>query len=86
MRVFRVLLCALVVILLSRVILAQSPILSSIDAPYAKIQGVTQLAGTTYSSATVAYVPVGTQLVVRGSGFGSGGSVTITPYHNYSVP
>ena len=66
-------------------LVAQSPVLSSIEAPYANLPGQATIAGYTWAAGTVAYGPAGTPLILTGSGFGSSGTVTFTPYKNGAV-
>lgn len=59
---------------------AQTPVLSTIAAPYSPVQAQVQMAGKTYASGTVAYGAVGTPLVLSGSGLGDNGVVWFVPY------
>jgi RHS repeat-associated protein len=63
-------------------VVAQAPVLSTIQAPYAPVQSQVQMAGKTYASGTVAYGAVGTPLVLSGSGLGDNGVVWFIPYKN----
>ena len=61
---------------------AQGPVLSTIAAPYAPVQSQVQMAGNTYGPGTVAYGPVGTPVVLSGSGLGDNGDVWFFAYKN----
>jgi RHS repeat-associated protein len=62
--------------------IAQTPVLSTLEAPYAPIQSQVQMAGNTYPSGTVAYGPAGTPLVLSGSNLGDNGVVWFFAYKN----
>lgn len=65
---------------------AQTPALSSLEAPYAALQGTSiQLAGHVYGAGQVAYGPVGTPLVITGTNFGQSGAVRFVSYVNGSI-
>lgn len=66
-------------------LIAQSPVLSSIEAPYANLPLPARIAGQLWAPGTVAYGPVGTPLILIGWNFGSSGTVTFTPYKNGAV-
>jgi len=51
------------------------PVLGNIEAPYASIQSSVRIAGVTWGAGSVSYGPVGTPLVLSGSGFGGSGTV-----------
>lgn len=61
--------------------IAQTPVLSTLEAPYAPIQSQVQIAGNTYGAGTVAYGPAGTPLVLSGSNLGNNGVVWFFAYH-----
>ena len=65
---------------------APAPILSNIESPYAAIQGLVQIGGSTgpsYGRGAVAYGPVNTPLVLSGKGFSTEGTVNFIPiYYN----
>lgn len=63
----------------------QSPILSSLQAPYPAVQSQVNMAGNTYGPGAVTYGPVGTPLVLLGSGFGDHGAVWFIAYKNRAV-
>ncbi len=54
---------------------AQTPVLSSIEAPYPAIQSSVRIAGGAYAPGSASYGPAGTPLVLRGSNFGPNGTV-----------
>jgi RHS repeat-associated protein len=65
-------------------LVAQGPVLSTIEAPYAPIQSQVWMAGRNstnpYGPGTVAYGPAGTPLVLSGSNLGDKGVVWFLPY------
>jgi RHS repeat-associated protein len=63
---------------------AQTPVVSSIAAPYPALQSSAgiRIAGNTYGSGAVNYGPAGAPLQLYGSGFGSEGTVTFQAYAN----
>ena len=64
---------------------AQTPVLGSIEAPYADLQSTVTIAGATYGPGAVAYGSAGTPLVVTGSGLGGSGTVQFIAYKNGAV-
>jgi len=62
--------------------LAQTPVLSNLEAPYAAMQGSVQIGGHVYGAGAVAYGPAGTPLVLTGSDLGTTGTVTFIAYKN----
>ena len=76
----------MVVLAVSSVVsLAQTPVLSSIEAPYAAMQGMVQIGGHAYGPGAVAYGPAGTPLVLTGSDLGTTGTVEFIAYKNGAV-
>ena len=65
-------------------LLAQTPALSSIEAPYPAVQSAVQIAGGTYRPGSVSYGPQGTPLVLSGKDFGAEGTVTFVSYQKES--
>jgi RHS repeat-associated protein len=61
-------------------LLAQTPVLGSIEAPYANLQGTLTLASHNWGPGAVAYGPVGTPLVLSGSDLGDTGTVQFIAY------
>jgi RHS repeat-associated protein len=61
---------------------AQAPILSSVEAPYADLQGTIHIAGSVYGSGAVAYGPAGTPLVLSGSNLGAPATAQFIGYKN----
>lgn len=61
-----------------------SPVLGSIEAPYAPLQGTAKIGGTTWAAGVTAYGPAGTPLVISGSNLG-GGAVQFIAYKNGTV-
>jgi RHS repeat-associated protein len=57
---------------------AQTPTLSSIEAPYPALQSRAKINGTWYAAGSVAYGPVGTPLLLTGSNFTSASAVTFS--------
>ncbi len=66
---------------------AQTPVLSSLSAPYAALQNTQaiHLAGNSYVAGQVAYGPVGTPLILSGSNLGGDGAVWFVPYKNGAI-
>lgn len=56
-------------------LVAQTPTLSNIEAPYPALQGSVHIAGGTYGSGSVAYGAVNTPLILSGANFGPSGTV-----------
>ncbi len=61
---------------------AQTPVLSSVEAPYPAVQSPVHVAGTSYGGGAVNYGPAGTPLQLIGSNFGSSGTVVFQGYAN----
>jgi RHS repeat-associated protein len=74
-----------IVALIAGSLSAQTPTISSIEAPYAAMQSQVTVAGGTYGPGAVAYGPVGTSLVLTGSNLGTSGIVFFTSYKNRAV-
>jgi RHS repeat-associated protein len=66
-------------------LVAQVPVLGSVEAPYANVQGSVRVAGQSYGSGAVAYGSVGTPLVLLGSALGDTGTVKFIAYKNGAV-
>jgi RHS repeat-associated protein len=64
---------------------AQKPVLGNIESPYPAIQTQVRVAGGSYGPGAVNYGPVGTPLVITGSGLGPSGSVQFVSYKNGAV-
>jgi hypothetical protein len=64
---------------------AQTPVLSSIEAPYPALQSQVRIAGGTYGPGAVPYGPAGTPLVLTGSNLGASGTVQFVAYKNGTV-
>ncbi len=60
------------------------PLLGSIEAPYAPLQGSATIAGTTWPAGVTAYGSVGTPLVIYGSNLGGDGFVQFISYYKNS--
>jgi len=67
-----------ILVLSAGVLSAQSPVLSSIEAPYPALQSRAKINGTWYAAGSVAYGPVGTPLLLTGSNFTSASAVTFS--------
>lgn len=80
MKVLRAFLGITLAVLAVSPLIAQAPVLSSIQAPYANLQAQVKMAGSTYGAGSVAYGPVGTPLILGGSNFGTTGTVQFIPY------
>jgi len=75
MRIRFALLCSVVWGLAISGGMAQTPALSSIEAPYPAVQSAIRIAGSTYGSGAVPYGPAGTPLILSGKNFATSGSV-----------
>jgi RHS repeat-associated protein len=65
-------------------LLAQTPVLGSIEAPYANLQSTVTLGNHNWGPGSAAYGPVGTPLVLSGSNLGDRGTVQFIAYKNGS--
>ena len=81
MKVYRSFAVCVLAALTACQVMAQTPTLSSIEAPYPALSRQIQMAGSTFGSGSVNYGPVGTPLVLSGSSFGDGGTVQFVSYH-----
>ena len=75
MRIRFALLCSVVWGLAISGVMAQTPALSSIEAPYPAVQSAVRIAGATYGPGAVPYGSAGTPLVMSGKDFGASGTV-----------
>jgi RHS repeat-associated protein len=63
---------------------AQTPVLGSIEAPYANVQNTVQIGNHLWGPGSVPYGPVGTPLVLSGADLGDTGTVQFVAYKNGS--
>src|SRR5579863_6937454 len=61
---------------------AQTPVLGSVEAPYANLQTAVRMAGQSYGPGAVGYGPAGTPLVLTGMNLGDTGTVEFIAYQN----
>ena len=68
-------------------VMAQTPVLSSIQTPYPALQSSAKIyiGGHTYGSGAVSYGPHGTPLILSGANFGTEGIVEFVGYKNGNV-
>jgi RHS repeat-associated protein len=64
---------------------AQTPVLGSIEAPYAALQSPVKIANTQWGPGAVAYGPANTPLVLHGLDLGGSGTVQFVAYKNGAV-
>ena len=64
---------------------ASSPVLGSIESPYAPLQGAVTMAGHEYGAGQVNYGPAGTPLVLTGANLGGGGTLIFWAYRNGTI-
>jgi RHS repeat-associated protein len=64
---------------------AQTPALSTVEAPYPALQTQVHMAGSTYGPGLVAYGSAATPLTLSGSNLGDSGVVWFTPYKNGAI-
>jgi RHS repeat-associated protein len=87
MRLWRATVLSIAATAIAGSLAAQTPVLSSAEAPYAALQNSQpiKLAGNSYSAGQVAYGPVGTPLVLSGSNLGEDGVVWFVGYKKGAV-
>jgi RHS repeat-associated protein len=81
MRTWHVVFGSMMIVAATGRVAAQSPVLSTIEAPYPALHSQVQIAGGTYPAGSVPYGPAGTPLVLSGNDFGDSGTVQFVPYY-----
>jgi hypothetical protein len=80
MKLSHVILGAMIAGMAATSVVGQTPVLGSVEAPYANIMGTVHVAGGVYGAGSVAYGPAGTPLVLSGSDFGKPGDRRDVPH------